>query len=147
MGTAVVRRALLDNSAWARLRSQAAVPAARRMEVGRAVGAGDIYVCTPFLLEAGYSARGGLEHDELLCELSALPRAGIDETVEERALEAQAQLAQVGHHRLSPADVMIAAIADRHELAVLHYDADFDIIASKTDLNFESVWVATRGSL
>lgn len=42
---------------------------------------------------------------------------------------------------------MIAAIAERHELGVLHYDGDFDIIAGKTDLRFSSTWLAARGSL
>lgn len=142
-----MQSALLDNSAWARLRSRSTVPAERRAEVARAIESGDIFVCTPFLLEAGYSARHALEHDELLCELEALPRVRIDEEVEERALVAQGQLSRSGHHRLSPADVMIAALAHRYKLDVLHYDADFDTLASKTDLAFGSVWLAKRGSL
>lgn len=39
-----------------------------------------------------------------------------------------------------------AAIADRHGLGVLHYD-DFDLLRSKTDLDFESVWLVPRGKL
>jgi predicted nucleic acid-binding protein len=142
-----MRRALLDNSAWARLRPPSTVPAGRRAEVARAVEAGDIFVCVPFLLEACYSARSAMEHDELRCELEALPLVRVDEEAEERAIEAQGQLARTGHHRLSPADVMIATMAHRYELDVLHYDADFDIIAGKTDLQFGSVWLARRGSL
>ncbi len=115
--------------------------------MAKAVDAGDVFVCLPFLLEAGYSARDALEHDELLCELSALPPADIDEVVERRALDAQAQLADAGHHRLPPVDLLMAAIADRHKLDVLHYEANYDIIATKTDLSFDSVWLAPRGSL
>jgi predicted nucleic acid-binding protein len=143
----IMRRALLDNSAWARLMPPSNVPAARRAEVAQAIEAGDLLVCLPFLLEAGYSARDALEHDELLCELEAFPHLEIDSVVERRTLDAQAQLARVGHHRLPPADLMLAAVADRHQLDVLHYDADFDVIASKTDLEFGSVWLAKRGSL
>lgn len=88
-----------------------------------------------------------MEHDELLCELEALPRVRIDDAVEERAIAAQGQLARCGHHRLSPADVMIATLADRFALDVLHNDADFDILASKTDLAFGSIWLAERGTL
>jgi len=142
-----VRRVLLDNSAWARLRPPSSVPASRRAEVARALEAGDVVVCVPFLLEAYYSARSAMEHDELRCELESLPMVRIDEEVEKRVLDAQGQLARLGHHRLSPADVLIATMADRFELDVLHYDADFDIIAGKTDLQFGSVWVAPRGSL
>jgi len=142
-----VRPALLDNSAWARMCSPTRVPSGRRTELADSITAGEIFVCLPFMLEAGYSARNALAHDELLCELLALPWAAIDATVEERALEAQAQLARVGHHRLPPVDLLIAAIAERHRLGVLHYDADYDIIADRTDLSFESVWLADRGTL
>jgi len=41
----------------------------------------------------------------------------------------------------------VAAIAHRHEVAVLHYDRDYDLIKSKTNLDFESVWLARRGTL
>jgi hypothetical protein len=43
--------------------------------------------------------------------------------------------------------LLIAAVADRHGLGVLHYDDDYDLIAEKTDLGFESVWLAARGTL
>jgi predicted nucleic acid-binding protein len=119
----------------------------RRREVGEAVEAGEIFVCLPFILEAGYSARDVQDHDELLCELLSLPWAEIDETVERQACDAQAQLARSGHHRVAPVDVIMAALADHHELAVLHYDRDYDLIAQRTDLQFESVWLAERGSL
>jgi predicted nucleic acid-binding protein len=143
----MMRRALLDNSAWARLRPPSSVPAPRRAEVARAIEAGDVFVCLPFLLEACYSARNAMEHDELLCELEALPHLEIDSAVERRTLDAQAQLARVGHHRLPPVDLMLAAVADRHQMDILHYDADYDLIANKTDLAFRSVWLAKRGSL
>jgi hypothetical protein len=28
-----------------------------------------------------------------------------------------------------------------------HYDPDYDLIAEKTDLRFDSVWLAARGAL
>ena len=77
----------------------------------------------------------------------ALPHFHLDDVVEERALAAQAQLARVGHHRLPPVDLIIAALADRHELGVLHCDHDYDLIADKTDLAFDSVWFTDRGTL
>jgi hypothetical protein len=30
---------------------------------------------------------------------------------------------------------------------VLHYDADYELLANRTDLAFESQWAATRGSI
>ena len=137
---------LLDNSAWVRL-ADAALPAKRADEIAEALESGRIAVCLPFLLEAGYSARNAHEHDQLLAELRSLPHYHLDDAAEQRALDAQAQLARVGHHRLPPVDLLIAALADRHDLAVLHYDHDYDLIAEKTDLAFDSVWLADRGSL
>ena len=43
--------------------------------------------------------------------------------------------------------MLVAAIADRHGLGILHYDHDYDLIAERTDLEFESVWLAPRGTL
>jgi hypothetical protein len=135
---------LLDNSAWVRL---AALPDERAAEIADAVEAGRIATCLPFLLEAGYSARSARGHDELVEQLSALPHFALDGAVERRALEAQRQLARVGHHRLPPVDLLVAAVADRHGLGVLHYDGDYDVIAERTELDFDSVWVAPRGEI
>ena len=137
---------LLDNSAWARL-DHPALCRERTDEVAALLEKGRLAVCLPFLLEAGYSARSGADHVALIGDLLALPRVHIDEQVEERALDAQRQLARVGHHRLPPVDVIVAAIADTHGLGILHYDSDYDLLAEKTDLSYESVWLADRGSL
>jgi predicted nucleic acid-binding protein len=135
---------LMDNSAWARL---AAAPRSRAAEIAALIESGRIATCLPFLLEAGYSARDAREHADLLADLAALPRFPVDHDVEQRALDAQRQLARVGHHRLPPVDLLVAAVADRHGLGVLHYDGDYDVLAEKTDLSFDSVWLAPRGSL
>ena len=137
---------LLDNSAWVRL-GDPGLPAERAGEIADELAAGRVAVCLPFLLEAGYSARDAREHDRLLTELLSLPLYSIDAGVEQRAVDAQRRLARVGHHRLPPVDLLIAALADRHRLAVLHYDHDYDLVAEKTDLAFDSVWLAPRGSL
>lgn len=137
---------LLDNSAFARLTS-VDLEEQRAGEIADALEQGRIGVCLPFLLEAGYSARSASDHDELLRELMALPMLHIDTEVERRALDAQRQLARVGHHRLPPVDLIIGALADRHGVGVLHYDRDYDTLATKTDLRFASVWLAVRGSL
>jgi predicted nucleic acid-binding protein len=116
-------------------------------EIAESFEAGRIGTCLPFLLKAGYSARTARDHDELFAELLALPRFHIDVEVEQRAVEAQRQLARVGHHRLPPVDLLVAAIADRHGLGVLHYDRDYDLLSEKTDLDIGSVWLAPAGSL
>jgi predicted nucleic acid-binding protein len=142
----VTQTLLLDNSAWARL-ADPALSDERVSEIADALEAGQIATCLPFLLEAGYSARTAREHDALFAELLALPHFHIDQAVEQRAVDAQRQLARVGHHRLPPVDLLVAAIADRHGLGVLHYDRDYDLLAEKTDLDVGSVWLAPAGSL
>lgn len=137
---------LLDNSAWARLRHPA-LSDERVDEIADLLEAGGIAACLPFLLEAGYSARTARDHANLLDELLGLPRARLDELVEHRAVNAQRQLAGAGHHRLPPVDLLVAAIADRHGMGILHYDSDYDVIAERTDLRFGSEWLAPRGTL
>lgn len=137
---------LLDSSAWARI-LLGAIPERRAAQIRTQLASGEIAVASPFLLEAGYSALGGPEHRTLFERLRTLPFLPIDEAIEERALDAQSQLARAGHHRLPPIDLMLAAIAERHQVGLLHYDADYDLIIEKTDLRFESVWIVRRGSL
>ncbi len=137
---------LLDNSAWARL-GDASLSDERGEEIAQALERGSVAVTLPFLLEAGYSARDARDHDDLVDALLALPMLPLNEGIEQRALEAQRQLARVGHHRLPPVDLIVAAIADWHGIGVLHYDGDFDLLRDKTDLDFESVWLAPRGAL
>jgi predicted nucleic acid-binding protein len=66
-----------------------------------------------------------------------------------RSLEAQAQLAALPDisHRVKPIDLLVAAVAEHHGSAVLHYDADYQLLAERTDLAFDSVWAGTRGSI
>jgi hypothetical protein len=86
---------------------------------------------------------------ELRDELEALRPLELSEAVVGAALEAQAKLARhaAGFHRLPHQDYLVAAIAAAHELGVLHYDADFDRIAEHSSLAFESVWIASAGTL
>jgi predicted nucleic acid-binding protein len=146
LGARVSAELLLDNSAWARLDDRSLSPE-RIEELATALEQRQVAVCLPFLLEAGYSARSAAEHRELLEELLALPLLQIDAQIERRAIDAQRQLARVGHHRLPPVDLIMAAIAERHHVGVLHYDGDYDILADKTDLDFASAWLVPRGSI
>jgi hypothetical protein len=50
-----------------------------------------------------------------------------------------------GAHRLPVVDYLVAAAAQETGAAVLHYDHDYDTLAEV--LEFESVWLATPGSL
>lgn len=142
----MIARLLVDNSAWARL-SAPKLGAPRREEILEGLAGGELWVCLPFLLEAGYSAPDARQHADLLADLLALPFARLDQEAERRALDAQSQLARSGQHRLPPSDLMLATIAERHGLDVLHYDHDFDRLRERTDLDFGSEWLAAPGSL
>lgn len=107
----------------------------------------ELGTCLPFLLEAGYSAMSKREHVGLVADLGRLQRVEINTRIERLALQAQSELARIGHHRLSPADVLIAACADAAGAGVLHYDRDYDILAERTSLSFTSEWLAPAGSL
>lgn len=137
---------LLDNSAWARLASPR-LPE----DVGEMVAAWlteqQLATCLPFLLEAGYSARLGSDRRGMMSDLMLLPRIALDRDIEKAALRAEAELADVGHHRLPPSDLVIAACAHTAYMGILHYDKDFDLIAQHTSLSFESRWLTPSGVL
>jgi predicted nucleic acid-binding protein len=138
---------LLDNSAWSRVLAGRLFPGSAE-EVAEKVERRELAVCLPFLLEAGYSAVGAEDHRLMMADFDrSFPRVEFNGAVEAHASRAQAELARRGHHRLPPTDLMIAALAHEAGAGVLHYDSDFDRIAELTDLEFESVWVAPRGSL
>jgi len=138
---------LLDNSAWSRVVA-GGLPDDRAETVAGWLEQRQLAICLPFLLEAGYSARASADYQEMMDEFDLLfPRIEIAAAMEDRALVAQRELAAVGHHRLAPIDVMIAACAHETGAGVLHYDRDYDLIAEHTSLSFESVWLATAGTL
>ncbi|HEY2653041.1 MAG TPA: PIN domain-containing protein [Solirubrobacteraceae bacterium] len=137
---------LLDNSAWARL-SSPPLADARRIEIADLVRSSQVAVSLPFLLEAGYSALSGPDHRRMMAGLSKLPRFEIDAEAETLALRVQSTLADRGHHRVAPVDVIQATLAHRAGAGVLHYDKDYDILRDLGELTFESVWLAPRGTL
>lgn len=137
---------LLDNSAWSLLLA-GVMQRPRLNAVVEMLDSEEIATCLPFLLEAGYSARSAVDHEQSLGRLGALPSVPIDPDIEAAARKAQGELARVGHHRLPPVDLMIAACAHEAGMGVLHYDRDYDRILELTSLSFDSVWVAPAGSL
>ena len=138
---------LLDNSAWARL-DHATLTEARRSEIAGRLDTGRLHISLPFLLEAGVSARDAGDWVLIARDLEALPEASIDAVVERRAREAQQDLARAGLHRtVPPVALLLAALAERHRLTLLHYDHDFDRLREHTDLELVAEWLAPAGSL
>ena len=138
---AVVARSLLDTSAAARMTQQ--VVAERVIPL---LSAGLIGTCAALDLEALYSARTADEYRAASADRRAayeyLPTQDEDWL---RALEVQAALARSGAWRaVGIADLIISAVAERHRVTVLHYDADFDRVAAVTGQSVQ--WVVPRGS-
>lgn len=108
-------------------------------------GRGLMWTCRLIDLEVVYGARAR-DVEEIIGEREALPEAPIDESVMDRAVQVAGLLAQSGRHRgAKPVDLVIAAAAEAAGLAVLHYDSDYDRIATVTRQPTE--WVARAGSL
>ncbi|MGC2374400.1 MAG: PIN domain-containing protein [Solirubrobacteraceae bacterium] len=137
---------LLDNSAWSRI-VDGVLDRERAETIAEWIDQRHLATSLPFLLEAGYSARSAPDHQGLMAEMDLFPRIPVTRDTEERALQAQRELASVGHHRLAPIDVLIAACAHEANSGVLHYDRDYDILATRTALEFESEWLAPAGTL
>ena len=131
---------LADKSALARLHLP---PVTRRLGPLLVDG---LVATTPIVdLEVLYSARSPANYEEILAERRALPSYPLTPEVTDRAIDVQHRMARLGRHRLPLPDLLIAAVAELNDLAVLHYDADYDRIAEVTGQRCE--WVVPRGSL
>lgn len=98
-------------------------------------------------LEIGYSARSTEDYRSTRSSIvDRLLPVGLPARAKPRARETQAALIERGQHRaVGVADLLIAATAETEGLSVLHYDADFDLIADITGQPTE--WVVPRGSI
>lgn len=138
-------RYLVDNSVYARADHPRVAP----IWAGGLRG-DQLVACAPFVAEALYSARDADELSELAEELTeGMPYVDTDEAVWSLARTAQLEMAGVASrfHRRPPIDYVIAAVAHRHALGVLHYDRDYELIALHSSLSYEARWVAEAGSL
>src|SRR5262249_55007834 len=99
------------------------------------IGRGLVHITTTTLLEIGYSARTArdLRSTSIEPPLSLMPVEYLTPAMEQRALEVQASLADLGQHRAPGVpDLLIAAAAERAGYTVLHLDKDFEVIANAT---------------
>ena len=75
-----------------------------------------------------------------------LNRIEIEDADFERAAEVMEALSARGLHRAANVnDLLVAAVAERAGLTVLHYDQDFDYIGQATGQATE--WVVPKGSI
>lgn len=134
-------RYLIDTSALARYPQKPVFDL-----LGSRFSRGLVGVCVVTALEVGYSSRSLSDHARQSALVAQLVPVLIGPRAERRAIDVQRALVSAGTHRaVSPADVLVAAVAEVERLTVLRYDADFDLIASITGQATE--WVVPRGSV
>lgn len=106
----------------------------------------DLLVCPPVALEYGFSARTGTDHSRIMGQLAAFPECALHPSPDE-ALEIQSLLWNGGLLRAAGTiDTLIAAYAIKNDATVLHYDRDFEHIASVTS-GFRQRWIVPPGSI
>ena len=96
-----------------------------------AINAGSIATCYPQRAEFLYSARDRREYDEIVEMFTDLyPDVAVPKNAGRWISAVQHRMAQAGEHRSASAvDLIIAATAAHHGLAVLHDDADYRAVA------------------
>jgi predicted nucleic acid-binding protein len=132
---------LVDKSALVRLAdSPEATEWAGRIQRGL------VYITSVTRLEVGFAARSGPDLRAALrrSPLSKMPLVYMTPAIEDRALAVQQLLADRGQHR-APAvpDLLVAATAELNDLAVIHADKDFDLIADITGQAVERLSLAS----
>jgi predicted nucleic acid-binding protein len=137
---AAVASYLADTSALARLRHQSVAAV-----LGPMIEAGLVATCGVIEFELSWAARTAAEFDQLRADRDAGYEwlATHDEDWR-RALDVQAVLWRGGQVRaVGFPDLLVAAVAEREHVTVLHYDADYDLIAHVTGQPMQ--WIVTRG--
>ena len=134
---------LADSSVWGKLH---ALDKATHDTFADAVRGRQIATCDHVIGEVLFSARG---HEDLVTtrdQFAALPFCPIDPAEYQRAFAVMEALAERHRHRQATfTDCLIAAAAESGGIGLLHYDADFDAIASVTGQPARAI--APRGSL
>lgn len=139
---AAVARYLADASALARLRHPPVAEA-----LGPLIEAGLVATCGVIELELAWAARTSAELDELRADRDAgYEWLATQDEDWRRALQVQAELWRSGQMRsVGLPDLLAAAVAERERVAVLHYDAGYDLVAQVTGQPVR--WVVPRGTV
>jgi predicted nucleic acid-binding protein len=139
---AAVARYLADTSAVARLRHpQVAVVLAPLIE------SGVLTTCGVIEFELGWAPWSGAEFDQVRADRDA-GYEGLATHDEDwrRALDVQGALWRGGRIRaVGLPDLLIAAVAERERVTVLHYDGDYELIAQITGQPVQ--WIVPRGTV
>lgn len=138
---------LADTSAWVKSRQRSAAPWLRE-RFDELLLNDEVVICDMIKLELLHHEETPEGLDRRREDLDALPWCPIGPDQWRRALDVQRQLCATGdarHRGVRNPDYLIAAAAEAARLTVLHYDRDYDALASVTGQATE--WIAARGSL
>lgn len=136
-------RFLADTSALVRLLRDEALRARWQEQIT----AGLVAVCPIVELELLHSTRSRASREELVELLgTAFAWVSMPDQAFARAAEVQAALTDRATHRSAGAvDLLVAAAAELHRLALLHYDHDFHQVSLVTGQPV--AWLAPPGSI
>lgn len=125
---------LLDTSIWVQHLRNDPLVVPRVVDL---VDMGGVWMCEPVAMELLSSPRAdSAERLERL--VNALPSLPLDAEVDFRSAARIMRLVrQSGHTVRSSVDAVIAALALRHDVAVIHDDVDFERIGDVTALRHE----------
>jgi predicted nucleic acid-binding protein len=132
---------LLETSVLTRLSNPVVAEAVRELDLepgqlGR-TSISDLEIC--------FAARNGPEWDRYAFSLKTYTLLETTAADIRRAKEVQRLLAEKHQRGRKLPDLLIAAAAEAAELTILHYDADFDLIASVTGQSCQ--WLPSKGSV
>ncbi|GGT21882.1 ribonuclease VapC21 [Streptomyces kurssanovii] len=133
---------MIDNSAMNRLKFDSVALRLEPIIIG-----GLAATCGMLEVEALYSARSPDDYERMRSQrLAIFSYMDTEEEDWQTALEVQRAMAAKSQQRgLKIPDLVIAAVAQRLDLTLLHYDSDFDRIIQQTGQKGE--WVVPRGSI
>ncbi len=138
---------LADTSAWVKSRQRRA-PAWLKERFNDLLEGDEVVMCDMVKFELLHNEDAPQRFTARRADLDALRWCPIGPPEWLRALDVANALsdeAGARHRAVKTADYLIAAAAESAGLTVLHYDADYDSVASITGQPVE--WVAPRGSL
>ncbi|WP_018544838.1 PIN domain nuclease [Streptomyces sp. LaPpAH-108] len=135
-------RYLVDTSALVRILGEKA-----RSRWENPLKEGLIARCPVTEIELLYSARSAEDREQIVADLDTLfGWTPLDDRAVTRAWAVQEQLTAKGQHRSAgTVDLLVAATAELQGLTVLHYDNDFETIASVTGQPTQ--WLMPPGTL
>jgi predicted nucleic acid-binding protein len=138
---ATVTRYLADPSVFARSRVDRVASVLEPLMTH-----GQLTTCGSIELGVLYSARSAEDYAALAQgRRVALGWLRTEDADVQRALGVQAELARRGRHRVAWPDLVVAAVAERHGVLLLHYHEDYELIAGVTGQ--PTAWVVPQGSM